>query len=186
MYKYHIKHNFNGVKSLKNWMYNTNLGMDYLSLCMYADIAKLLMLNFKKENINFLFFEDLKTNSHEFFKDFYSILDIPLESHRKSESKNVMKLSENQLYSLSRFNKLSLTKVNSENKLKFKRFRSLEKKAKQKIVKVFSLKSPKSFFNIKEVDGYAHLKEEFRESNLLLSNLGFVDIHQLKTYKYLV
>jgi hypothetical protein len=95
-------------------------------------------------------------------------------------------LSENQLYSLSRFNKLSLTKVNSENKLKFKRFRSLEKKAKQKIVKVFSLKSPKSFFNIKEVDGYAHLKEEFRESNLLLSNLGFVDIHQLKTYKYLV
>jgi hypothetical protein len=186
MYKYHIKHNFRGVKSLKNWMYNTNLGMDYLSLCMYADIANLLILNFKKENIHFLFFEDLKTKPQQFFEDLYKVLDISLISQSKSESKNVMKLSEDQLYSLTRYNKLSLTKVNSENSLKFKKLRSLEKKIKQKFVKIFSFKSPKVFFSIEEVAGFSELSKEFKENNQQLVNLGFVSEEKLKLYKYKV
>ncbi|WP_418639193.1 sulfotransferase domain-containing protein [Winogradskyella sp.] len=184
MFKYHIKHNFKGVKTLENWMFKTNLGIDYLSVCMYGDIAKLLLLHFKKENIHFLFFEDLKTQPDDFYNAFYNILGLSFKPELKNRPKNIMTLSENQLYLLSRLNLWSLTQVNSEQNLTFRKLRSLEKRAKILMVKLFNTNRPKSFFKIEEIKGYKTLKEDYKASNKLLVELGFVEEAKLKAYNY--
>lgn len=184
MYKYHIKHNFKGVKTLENWMYNTNLGVDYLSTCMYGDLAKLLLLYFKKENVHFLCFEDLKTQPDSFYKEFYSILGLTFKSEIKNSPQNINTLTENQLYTLSRLNFLSLTKANSEQSLTFKKTRSLEQKVKFLMVKIIKFNRPISFFDINKVEGYNSLKEEYRNSNKLLADLGFVEETKLEAYNY--
>jgi len=184
MFKYHIKHNFKGVKTLENWMFKTNLGIDYLSVCMYGDIAKLLLLHFKKENIHFLFFEDLKTQPDDFYNAFYNILGLSFKPELKNRPKNIMTLSENQLYLLSRLNLWSLTQVNSEQNLTFRKLRSLEKRAKILMVKLFNINRPKSFFKIEEIKGYKTLKEDYKASNKLLVELGFVEEAKLKAYNY--
>ena len=184
MFKYHIKHNFKGVKTLENWMFKTNLGIDYLSVCMYGDIAKLLLLHFKKENIHFLFFEDLKTQPDDFYNAFYNILGLSFKPELKNRPKNIMTLSENQLYLLSRLNLWSLTQVNSEQNLTFRKLRSLEKRAKILMVKLFNTNRPKSFFKIEEIKGYKTLKEDYKASNKLLVEFGFVEEAKLKAYNY--
>ncbi len=184
MFKYHIKYNFIGTKSLKNWMYNTDLGMDYLSLCMYGDLAKILLSYFYKENIHFLFYEDLKYNPKSFFNDFYKVLDIPYKEEIKSTPKNVMKFSNNQLYFLSRINHYSFTSTNTGKTIRFKKFRSLENKVKHKIIELIKVKCPSSFFDINSVDGFLKLSEEYRKSNKHLSELGFVSEDKLNHYQY--
>jgi len=184
MFKYHIKHNFKGVKNLGNWMYNTNLGMDYLSVCMYGDLAKLLLLYFKRENIHFLFFEELKSEPNNFYDEFYNILGLTYKSELKNSPQNINSLTDNQLYTLTRLNLWSLTKANSEQSLTFKKMRSLEKKVKILIIKVLKFKCPKSFFEVKEVKGYQNLKKDYRNSNKLLADLGFVKESKLKAYNY--
>lgn len=184
MFKYHIKHNFKGVKTIENWMFKTNLGIDYLSVCMYGNLAKLLLLYFKKENIHFLLFEDLKTQPEHFYNQFYNILGLSFNPELKNLPKNIMTLSENQLYFLSRLNLWSLTKVNSEQNLTFRKLRFLEKRLKFFIIKLFKINRPKSFFKIEEVEGYKKLKEDYKNSNKLLVQLGFVEKAKLKAYNY--
>ena len=184
MFKYHIKHNFRGVNTLENWMYNTNLGMDYLSTCMYGELAKLLLVYFKRENVHFLFFEELKSEPSNFYANFYNILGLAYNPEIENSPQNINSLTENQLYTLSRLNLWSLNKANSEQSLTFKKTRSLEKKIKSIIVKVIKFKCPKTFFNIKVVNGYESLQEDYRNSNKLLVDLGFIEESQLKAYNY--
>tara|TARA_R110002050_G_scaffold300525_2_gene470337 strand:- start:1655 stop:2515 length:861 start_codon:yes stop_codon:yes gene_type:complete len=185
MFKYHIKHNFKGVKTLENWMYKTNLGMDYLSTCMYGDLAKLLLLYFKKKNIHFLFFEDLMTQPDLFYKEFYNTLGLNYNPYIKNSPQNINTLTENQLYTLSKLNFLSLTKANSEQSFTFQKIRSFEQKVKFVMVKIFKFNCPVSFFKINKVGGYNSLKEDFIKSNKLLVDLGFVEENKLEAYNYI-
>ena len=186
MFKYHIKHNFKGVKSLENWMYKTNLGMDYLSTCMYGNLAKLLLLYFKKDNIHFICFEDLKYQPELFYNQFYNVLNIPYKSETNSVVRNSVNLSDNQLYTLSRLNTLSFTSINSEQYNSFKYIRKIERKIKHKIVKAKSLKKPNSFFEINNVNGFQNLKEDYRRSNRMLIELGLIKESKLKEYNYYI
>ncbi len=186
MFKYHIKHNFKGVKSLENWMYKTNLGMDYLSTCMYGNLAKLLLLYFKKDNIHFICFEDLKYQPELFYYQFYNVLNIPYKSETNSVVRNSVNLSDNQLYTLSRLNTLSFTSINSEQYNSFKYIRKIERKIKHKIVKAKSLKKPNSFFEINNVNGFQNLKEDYRRSNRMLIELGLIKESKLKEYNYYI
>ena len=185
MYKYHIKYNFKGVKSLENWMYNTNLGMDYLSLCMYGNIARLLLLYFKRENIHFLCFEDLKSDQTKFFKKYYDILGLDYMSKVKEVVKNKTSLNDNQLYTLSKFNYFSLLKADSENIPTYKTLSSIERKMRFLLIEIFRFKSPKSFFQIENVSGYTNLMKDFKDSNDNLVKLGFIEASKLRMYNYI-
>lgn len=185
MYKYHIKYNFEGVKSLSNWMYNTDLGVDYLSICMYGNIAKLLLNYFSKENIHFLFFEELKDDPLKFYTKFYKALGITFkEEYMMKNPMNVMKFSNDELYTLTKINKWSFTKNNSNGLKRFKRIHSLENKIKRGIVKRISFKTKSDFFNLKKIEGYDRLLNEFKSNNKMLVDLGLVEKEELIKYNY--
>lgn len=187
MFKYHIVNNFKGTISLQNWMYNTNLGMDYLSICMYGSIAKLLLNYFPKEQIHFLFFEELKDNPNQFYKKFYNILEIPLEDkYLCLKPQNVTTFNNSQLYTLSKFNRFSFTSIDDTGYNPFKTLRKLENKIKKNLVKRFSIAHPNNFFKLEKVQGFQKIKEEFKESNRFLGENGFVSLEDLKKFKYLI
>lgn len=185
MYKYHINNNFEGVKSLENWMYNTNLGMDYLSICMYGNIAKILLSYFNHKQIHFLFFEELKKDPLIFYEKFYSILDIPFKKENMGKKAlNVMPFNSNQLYTLAKFNNFSISKVKASGQYKFSKIRSFENRIKKGVIRRFNFKAPYSFFSFEGIKGFLKVKKDFEHSNSTLLDLGFVTKEQLETYKY--
>jgi len=187
MFKHHINNNFAGTKTFKNWIYNTNLGIDFISICMYGNIAKALLSYFPKENIHFLFFEDLKENPKEFYVQLYSIIGIPfIEDIISKEALNVSPFNNDQLYTLSKMNRWSLTKVKSSSHYKNSRLRTLENRIKKGIIRHFSFKANEDFFTLNNVEGIAKLREDFKKNNNTLLELGLVSEIKLQKYKYLV
>lgn len=186
MYKYHVKNNFMGVKSFENWIYNTNLGIDYLSVLMYGNMAKLLTLFFKKENIHFLFFEELKNHPEEFYNKLYSIIGLSTPAIPYKLHKNEMKISDGQLRLLSILNRLSFTKATSERNKKVKLFRTFEKRIKLFLVSRIRIKAPKDFFEVESIGGYEAIQTDFKQNNNLLADLGFCTRNSLIKYKYYV
>lgn len=188
MYKYHIKNNYVGTSSLENWLYNTDLGLDFISICMYGNILKALMSYFPKENISFLFFEELKEDPDSFYKKFYKILGIE-QPKSKALSKtplNVNHFSNDQLYTLSRINKFSLTRVNPYKKNSFAKIRRIEQKLKNTCVKYLYMRSKHDFFNINNIKGYEKLEEDLKRTNHMLLQLGLVEHEELKKYNYIL
>ena len=51
-------------------------------------------------------------------------------------------------------------------------------------IRLLKLKYLKSFFRIEAIDGYQNLEEEFRTSNKLMIQMGFVEEDKLKVYYY--
>ena len=186
MYKYHIKRNFEGTHTFQHWLYDTNLGMDYLSLCMYGNIAKLLLAYFPKEQLHFLCFEALRETPKLFYQQFYSAMGISFQAeYMSSEAKNVMQYSDDQLYTLARWNRFSIAKNDASSPLGSKSFHRTEQRIKKGLVRRFSRKCPELFFDLDTVEGYSELKEEFRNTNKTLVDLGLADSSQLEQYGYL-
>lgn len=186
MYKYHISNNFKGTNSIENWMFRTNLGMDYLSICMYGNIAKILLSYFPKEQIHFLFFEELKENPEGFYNKFYTILGIDFKKfHMEKKALNVMPFSVNQLYTLSKLNQWSFTSVNGTLKNKLPKIRTIERRIKKWWVAYFSLKSPHDFFSLNKINGMNNLRKDFKRNNNCLIELGFVSKDELERFNYL-
>ncbi|MFB9052849.1 sulfotransferase domain-containing protein [Formosa undariae] len=186
MFKYHIKNNYEGVESFQNWLYNSNLGMDYISLCMYSNIAKTLLAYFPKEQIHFLFFEELKINPILFYEKIYAIIGIPLHSRNiDSEARNVMGYNADQLYTLACINKYSFTKAKNSGYGYFKGLRSLENKLKFAFVKRFYLKCNIDFFSIDKVGNIQNVYDDFKYNNQILIDLGFVTEDEINKYNYL-
>jgi len=186
MFKYHIKNNYEGSKNLFNWLYNSTLGIDYLSICMYGNISKALLSYFPKENISFLFYEELKENPNEFYNKFYKVLGIEFnESFTPKKPLNIMNLDNNQIYTLSLFNRFSLTKKRANNFNKRKRIRRLEQIIKRKMVNLYSLNAKENFFELSKLNGFCKLENELKKNNRSLVESGLVSENQLKKYNYL-
>ncbi len=186
MYKYHINNNFEGTKSFNEWMYNTNLGMDYLSICMYGNIAKILLAYFDFKQIHFLFFEELKTNPLEFYKKFYSILELPFNADDMAiKPLNATPFNSKQLYTLSKLNNYSISKVKSSGKYKYSRIRSFENRIKKGIIRRFNLNVDKTFFSFDKINCVEELRSDFKRTNSQLAELGFVTNSELVKYNYL-
>jgi Sulfotransferase domain len=186
MFKYHIKSNYERSTNLHNWLYNSTLGIDYLSICMYGNICKALLSYFPKENITFLFFEELKENPKGFYNKFYEVLGIDFKEYFVSErSLNKINLNNNQIYTLSLFNRISLTKIKSNGINKYKKIRRLEQIIKSKIVNLYSLKAKENFFELSKLEGFYKLENEFKTNNRSLVESGFISENQLKKYNYL-
>jgi Sulfotransferase domain len=186
MFKYHIKNNYEGSKNLFNWLYNSTLGIDYLSICMYGNISKTLLSYFPKENISFLFYEELKENPKAFYNKFYKVLGIEFnESFVSKRPLNIMNLDNSQIYTLSLFNRFSFTKKRFNRFNKHKRIRRLEQIVKRKIVNLYSLNAKENFFELSKLKGFCKLENEFKANNRSLVESGFVSKNQLKKYNYL-
>ncbi|OAB75739.1 sulfotransferase domain-containing protein [Cochleicola gelatinilyticus] len=185
MFKYHIKYNFFGTKTLQHWLYQTNLGMDYLSCCFYGEIAKTVLGYFPKQQIHFLFFEELKLDPINFYTKLYKVIGVELkEEYLLKTVSNKMMLSEDALYTLAKLNRYSVSKKNSEGFMGVQKGASLRLKLKTKAACTISLQTPKGFFDLSNVEGYERLYADFKRSNNTLSELGFVPISVLEKYNY--
>ena len=111
MYKYHIKNAFYGTENFQNWLLETDLGIDYLSLCFYNNILDLILAYFPKEQIEVLIFEELKSNPINFYNKLYEVLGLSLESNDFPKS-NINGFNDKQLYSLTLLNYFSFNKKN--------------------------------------------------------------------------
>lgn len=186
MFKYHINNNFIGCKTFKHWMFNSNLGMDYISICMYSNIAKSLLSYFPKENIHFLFFEELNENPLSFYKELYKIIGIPFnEKTFENKILNASPFNESQLYTLSKLNRYSPTKVKPSGNNGFKKTRTFENRLKKGIARRFKLKATKGFFATENIIGFNKVKEEFKLTNKELVKMGFVKESELVKHNYL-
>lgn len=185
MYKYHIKHNFEGTASFDQWLYDTNLGMDYISCCMYGTLVKSLLAFFPKEQVHVLFFESLRDNPNQFYEDFYKQLGVPFQAeYSASEKMNVMSFGDNALYTLNKLNFLSSSKKNSEGFKTSNPLKGLGQKVKRKVAGNLKFKVPSAFFELEATHNYGALMEEFKASNQMLIDLNFVTADQLKGYGY--
>ncbi len=185
MYKYHIKNAFYGTKNFKNWLLETDLGIDYLSLCFYNNILNIILAYFPKEQIKVLLFEELKSNPINFYNKLYEVLGLSLESNNFPKS-NVNTYNDRQLYTLTLLNYLSFNKKKSENPYYSSFGHKMEQKIKKVIVRRLSIKQKEGFFSWSGIDSKENIFKDFRYSNKKLIDFKFVDEDDLIKYKYLL
>lgn len=185
MFKYHIKHSFYGTKSFENWLFKTDLGMDYLSLCFYGNILEMLLMYFSKEQIKVLFFEELISNEKTFYEKLYDFIGLKLQIDTFEKS-NINSLTDNQLYTLSILNNFSFNPKKSENPFFSKTISKIEKKLKNLIIKNFTFTPSKNFFDWNSIKSKEKIFNDFAYSNNKIIELGFVTKEDLKKYKYII
>lgn len=186
MYKYHLKNNFEGTENIRTWMFDSNLGIDYLSICMFGDIANIILAYFPVENISFLFYEELKDDPNSFYKKLYKILNIPFdEKYMPTNPLNVMPFNLNQLYTLAMLNRFSLTKIRSTKRYDFSKFRAFENRIKKGIIRRYSLTASNNYFSFNTINEMDKIRDDFRRSNNKLVDLGLIKKDELKKYNYL-
>ena len=183
MYKFHIVNAFWKSNDFRKWMFETDLGMDYLSICMYGSIAKVLSAFFPKEQIHFLFFEELTQDPVRFYEKFYKILGI--SSHLKNfPVSNKNNFNRDQLYTLTLLNKFALFKRKSESRFYFSRGHRLEQAMKFSFVRNFKFKGPKDFFSWERIQQKERIFQEFQNTNQELIDLGIVSREDLARFGY--
>ncbi len=179
MFKYHIKYGHKGTRSLTHWLQETDLGMDYLSLVMFESIVKALMAYFPKDQIHVLFFEELRDDPKQFYEKLYKILGINFrESDMQKASLNVMSYNEKELYALNRLNSRSFRKDSWLQKV--------DVRLKRKLATWLPMKPKSDFFDLRAIDGYQQISEEFKNSNRFLVDEGFVSKEELVRYNYTI
>lgn len=183
MYKYHIKNGYYGIRTFNNWLLNTDLGMDYLSLTLYGNIVSSILAYFPSNQINILFFEELKASPKTFYKKIYKILDLNLESSTHSK-KNTNTYNNNELYSLVLFHYLSLNKKKSENRFYSNLGFKIEQKIRFRALKIFRFKAKKDFFSWNQVKNFDNIYTDFQYSNQKLIDLKLSTESELIKYKY--
>ena len=177
MYKYHIKFGHKGVKSLSHWAEETDLGIDYLSICMYESVIRAILLYFPKDQVHVMPFEWLVDDPHAFYEHLYEIIGIPFrESVMQKQALNVMRFDERELYSLVKLSAISFRKDSF--------LHTLDMKFKRKLSTLFKMKPPEGFFEINSLAGYENIKEEFENSNRYIVDNGFVSEEMMTKFGY--
>lgn len=183
MYKYHIKNGFYGIQNFNNWLLNTDLGIDYLSLTLYGNLVTILKSYFSINQINLLLFEELKYNPKKFYQKFYKILNIDYQPI-SFPNQNRNSFTDNELYSLVLFHYFSFNKKKSENpnysKIGFK----IEQIIRFKLLKVLQFKVKKDFFKWKSIENSVKIYDDFSYSNQKLINLNLISEADFRKYKY--
>ena len=185
MYKFHILNAFWGIKNFNHWLFRTDLGMDYLSLCMYGNIVRTLTSYFPKNQIHLLFFEELIANPFAFYSKVYEVLDLDFKEIAYPKS-NENSFNEDQLYTLVKLNKLALFKRKSENRFYSSKGHQIEQTIKFKLIKFFSFKKNPGFFDWNSIPQKEKLFQEFKETNQDLIELGMVTRDDLVRFGYLL
>lgn len=185
MFRYHIKYHFKGTRSLKNWMFNTNLGMDYLSCCLYGDVVKTILQYFPKSQIQVIPFEMLKDHPNSFYKEYYQAIGVEFDEKHISPPQNSGNKNDQSLYTLAKWDRLSFFRKTSENSSFYLKLSRLERIFQNTFAKLSLRKVPDTFFSFKDVDGSEKLEEDFKRSNQYLIDMGFVDEVQLKKWGYI-
>ncbi|SHO64483.1 sulfotransferase domain-containing protein [Algoriphagus zhangzhouensis] len=185
MYKFHIVNAFWGVKSFRNWLFHTDLGMDYLSICFYGDILKTLMAYYPKEQIKVLLFEELKKNPSSFYTKFYKSLGLEFEC-TEFPLQNQNSFSEGQLYTLTKLNRFAIFSRKSESRFYHRIGHRIEQRIKFSLIKIFRLTPRKDFFSWDTIPGKLKIFNEFKKTNQEIVDLGFVSKEELQANGYLL
>lgn len=189
MFKYLVRNKKVDEENIGKWMFQSDSGMDFLSICQYATVAKSIANYFPKSQIHFLFFEDLKTNPKKFYQDFYAILGLDIttlseEKIIKNTIKNTVGFSDEQLVTLHALRKITLFRKNYVANKWYSALARKEKKLHQSIARKFRQKVPQNFLSFKNVNGYEKLISEIKQTNKQLAIEGFVPLETLKKYNY--
>jgi len=96
----------------RDWLVSGQ-GMDYLSISMYASMYKAINAFFPKENIHFLFFEDLKHDPRKFYDGLYKILEISQPDSLDLWRHSNPSLSEPELRAIKKLNRFKIFRGDS-------------------------------------------------------------------------
>lgn len=183
MYKFQILNAFWGIRNFHHWMFQTDLGMDYLSLCMYGNLVRTLTPYFSKEQIHLVFFEELKEDPLAFYSKVYRVLGLDFKEGSYPNS-NKNSFNDDKLYTLVLLNKLALFKRKSESRFYFSRGHRIEQAIKFKIAKFFSFKAKSGFFDWNSIPQKEQVFKDFQETNQDLLALGMVNKEDLIRFGY--
>lgn len=177
MYKYHIKFGHKGVKSIGHWALKTELGIDYVSICMFDSMIACLLAYFPKSQVFVLPFEWLVANPKEFYTQLYSIIGIPLQENViQHQALNVMRFDDKELYTMVRLNTIPFRKDSMLHKL--------DLKIRRRLGALLKLQPPDGFFSIAGIDGYYELLNEFAAGNRYIVENGFVSKEMMTKFGY--
>lgn len=177
-YKFNIPHPRGFSHSFASWL-KSGQGMDYLSLCLYENLFRVINLYFPKEHIHFLLFEELEKQPDVFFRGFYKILDLEAPQDTIDVKENVS-LSTGELKIILWLNRFKLFRSDSlASRFEAALFRRIAKPFKNVESLPDSLRWGKSRL-------FKELEKEFAETNRKLLELDIFSRKTLVEYGYLL
>lgn len=90
-YKYGVKQG-NISLNFQDWLSSAE-GIDFLSLCDYSNIYRILTNYFDKHNIRFFLYEDLKCDYIKYYNKIFNFIGISLPKNISNEKKNTNNLT---------------------------------------------------------------------------------------------
>lgn len=177
-YKYHIPYWEGYSDSFEDWL-STQQGADYCSICSYQTMYEQINTYFPKDQIHFIFFEDLIQNKMDYIGKYYAILGLDINDTVDMEAHQNVSLSEPELLAIKRMNRFKLFKGGgkaSQKEAQF--FRRLAKRKRDPKKKIDAFKWGNSAL-------FQGWEEEFYSQNQFLAEKQIVDYNKLKQYGYI-